>query len=677
MRRNLFICLLLAGITLAIYWPARHYDCIYFDDSYFINETPEINAGLSWHSLAWAFTGVVLANWHPATSLTFLLTHQFWGANPGVEHLVNAVIHALNAALLFLVLTQMMSLRHDGPQQPHGSPPRNANKTVNAAITAMTPQADATWRSAVVAAIFAWHPLRVESVAWIAERKDVLCGFFFLLTLWAYARYAEKSKVHSPESKVFYGLALVFFALALMSKPMAVTLPFVLLLLDFWPLARVRMADGGWRVTGGERGKPSTLNRVKGRDPHETLRPQLSTLVFEKWPFFALAFGVSALAFWLQQTQAAISDFSKVPPDFRLANAVASYLKYLGKTVWPTDLAVIYPHPVDSFTSGSWPGWEVAAGGLVLAGISVLCWQRLTREPWLAVGWFWFLGMMVPVIGIVQVGEQAMADRYTYLPLIGPVIGAVWQLSKWLRTPRFQLPLAMVCAAGLAGLTMRQLGYWQNSILLFNHCIAVTGANPTAEFCLASGYKSAGETNAALTHYRISLALNPNDNQARNQIGLVLMTGGHWAEAEALFDETLLREPGDYFGHISLGQVLSHLGRQSEAIAQLEAALKNKPDGVDALNNLAWTLATCPDANIRDGGRAVQLAERACELTHDQKTVIVGTLAAAYAEAGRFDDAIATAQKACALAAESGETNLLQKNQELLDRYRQHQTARE
>jgi tetratricopeptide (TPR) repeat protein len=646
MRRNLLICLLLAGITLAIYWPARHYGAIYYDDPYFISDTPEINAGLSWHSLAWAFTGVVLANWHPVTNLTFLLTHQFWGANPGVEHLVNAAIHALNAALLFLVLTQMTR---------------------------------ATWRSALVAAIFAWHPLRVESVAWIAERKDVLCGFFFLLTLWAYARYAEKSKVHSPESKVFYGLALGFFALALMSKPMAVTLPFVLLLLDFWPLKRV--ANGEWRVTGGTKGKHSTLNPEKGRGRvaqlYAALRLQLLTLLLEKWPFFALALGFSALTFCLQQSLAAVSDLSKVPPDIRFANAVASYLKYLGKTVWPVDLAMLYPHPADRFTTGPWPWWEVAAGGLVLAGITVLCWRRWRQEPWLAVGWFWYLGMMVPVIGIVQAGEQAMADRYTYLPLIGPVIGAVWQMSKWLRTPRFQLPLAMACAAGLAALTVRQLGYWQNSILLFSHSIAVTGANPSAEFCLASGYKSAGETNVALNHYRISLALNPDDNQAREQIGLLLMAGGHWAEAEALFDETLLRDPGDYGAHINLGQILSQLGRQSEAIAQLEAALQNKPDGVDALNNLAWTLATCPDAKIRDGGRAVQLAEHACELTHDKKTVIVGTLAAAYAEAGRFDEAMATAQKACALAAESGETNLLQKNQGLLEQYRRHQPVRE
>jgi tetratricopeptide (TPR) repeat protein len=646
MRRNLLICLLLAGITLAIYWPARHYGAIYYDDPYFISDTPEINAGLSWHSLAWAFTGVVLANWHPVTNLTFLLTHQFWGANPGVEHLVNAAIHALNAALLFLVLTQMTR---------------------------------ATWRSALVAAIFAWHPLRVESVAWIAERKDVLCGFFFLLTLWAYARYAEKSKVHSPESKVFYGLALGFFALALMSKPMLVTLPFVLLLLDFWPLKRV--TSGEWRVTGGTKGKHSTLNPEKGRGRvaqlYAALRLQLLTLLLEKWPFFALALGFSALTFCLQQSLAAVSDLSKVPPDIRFANAVASYLKYLGKTVWPVDLAMLYPHPADRFTTGPWPWWEVAAGGLVLAGITVLCWRRWRQEPWLAVGWFWYLGMMVPVIGIVQAGEQAMADRYTYLPLIGPVIGAVWQMSKWLRTPRFQLPLAMACAAGLAALTVRQLGYWQNSILLFSHSIAVTGANPSAEFCLASGYKSAGETNVALNHYRISLALNPDDNQAREQIGLLLMAGGHWAEAEALFDETLLRDPGDYGAHINLGQILSQLGRQSEAIAQLEAALQNKPDGVDALNNLAWTLATCPDAKIRDGGRAVQLAEHACELTHDKKTVIVGTLAAAYAEAGRFDEAMATAQKACALAAESGETNLLQKNQGLLEQYRRHQPVRE
>jgi tetratricopeptide (TPR) repeat protein len=659
MRRNIFICLLLAGITLAIYWPARHYGIVYYDDEYFISKTPEINAGLNGHSLAWAFTGVVLANWHPVTNLTFLLTHQFWGENPGVEHLVNAVFHALNAALLFLALTQMTR-----------SP----------------------WRCAVVAALFAWHPLRVESVAWISERKDVLCGFFFLLTLWAYARYAQRvtggkwqvtrikaaaaapdsSRVTRPPAEalakaghasLFYGLALVFFALGLMSKPMIVTLPFVLLLLDIWPLGRV--AGGEWRVTGKKAGKPSTLN------------PQLSTLLLEKWPFFALALGFSALTFWLQQSQAAVSDLSKVPPGIRFANIVASYLKYLGKTVWPADLAVIYPHPANPFTTGAWPWWEVAAGGLLLAGISILCWRRWRQAPWLAVGWFWFLGMMVPVIGMVQVGEQAMADRYTYLPLIGPVISVVWLAGKWLRRPRYQLPLAMACAAGLAALTVHQLNYWQNSILLFSHCIAVTGANPSAEFCLASGLKNAGETNAAMTHYRIALALNPSDNQARDQIGLLLMTGGHWTEAETLFDEVLSREPGDCTAHTALGEILPQLGRPSEAITHLEAALRSKPDGPEALNNLAWMLATGPEGDLRNGPRAVELAERACELTHYQKTIYPGTLAAAYAEAGRFDDAMAAAQKAIALAQENGEKDLLQKNQELLERYRRHQTARE
>jgi tetratricopeptide (TPR) repeat protein len=643
MRRQLFICLLLAGITLAIYWPVRHYGIIYYDDPFFISETPEINAGLNWHSLWWALSGVLVANWHPVTSLSFVVTHTFWGANPGAEHLVNVLFHAANAVLLFLVLNKMSG---------------------------------ATWRSAAVAALFAWHPLRVESVAWISERKDVLCGFFFMLTLWAYARYAQKrSRVEGRGSSagddglaldsrrwtLDYSLALLFFVLGLMSKPMIVTLPFVLLLLDFWPLGRV--ASDGWRVTR-----------------FQMPVPQLSIfkrLLLEKWPFFALAFGLSALTLWVQQTHAAVSDLSKVSPGIRLANAVASYLKYLGKTVWPVDLAVIYPHPADRFATGAWPWWEVAAGGLVLAGISVLCWRRLTQEPWLAVGWFWFLGMMVPVIGIVQVGEQAMADRYTYLPLIGPAISAVWLTGQWLRTPRFQLPLAMAGAAGLAALTLRQLSYWQNSILLFSHCIAVTGANPSAEFCLASGYKFAGETDIALTHYRIALALNPNDNKIRDALGLLLTGGGYWAAAEAFFDETLLREPGDYIAHAILGQILPHLGRQSEAITQLEAALRSNPDGTEALNNLAWTLATGPDAGVRDGKRAVQLAERACRLTDFKQTIFVGTLATACAEAGRFDDAISMAEKACALASAAGEQGLLRKNQELLQLYRAHKPYRD
>ncbi|MGA2787241.1 MAG: tetratricopeptide repeat protein, partial [Verrucomicrobiota bacterium] len=306
-----------------------------------------------------------------------------------------------------------------------------------------------------------------------------------------------------------------------------------------------------------------------------------------------------------------------------------------------------------------------------------LCWRRLKQEPWLAVGWFWYLGMMVPVVGFVQAGEQAMADRYTYLPLIGPAISAVWLMGKWLRPPRIQLPLALAGAAGLAVLTVRQVGYWQNSVLLFSHCIAVTGANPSAEFCLASGYKFAGETNIALTHYRMALALNPKDNQARDILGVMLAGGGHWAEAEALFDETLLRKPEDYIAHITLGEILPHLGRPAEAITHLEAALRSKPEGTEAMNNLAWMLAACPESDLRNGPRAVELAQRACRLTDFKQTMFVGTLAAAYAGDGRFDEAVGTAQKAIALAQKNGEKDLLQKNQELLERYRRHQTAQE
>ena len=292
MRRDLFICLLLAGITLAIYWPARNFDLYRVDDPLFLTETPEIQSGLNGHSVFWAMTGVVAVNWHPVTNLSFVLGHQFWGTNPGAEHLVNVVIHALNAALLFLVLQQMTR-----------SP----------------------WRSAAVAALFAWHPLRVESVAWIAERKDVLSVFFFFLTLWAWTCCVEKSKIQSPKSKVWYGLALVFFALGLMSKAMLVTLPFVLLLLDVWPLQR-------W-------------SRVEGRRSSKTAVSALGSLILEKWPFLVLAATVSVITFMVQHSGAATMSLKMLGSGIRLENVIVSYLRYLAWTFWPANLAPYYSFP--------------------------------------------------------------------------------------------------------------------------------------------------------------------------------------------------------------------------------------------------------------------------------------------------------------------------------------------
>ena len=611
---NYFIALLLAAVTLALYWPAAHFDLIYFDDPLFVTDSPEFSSGVNWHSLAWAWSTVVAANWHPLTNLTFLLTHQFFGANPGAEHLVNASFHAANAALLFLLLLRLTQ---------------------------------APWRSAVAAAIFAWHPLRVESVAWIAERKDVLCGFFFLLALIFYAEFARRSKVRSPKSKVIFGASLLAFALALLSKPMAVTLPFVLLLLDVWPLRRIWNAEFGM----------------------QNLKPLLA----EKIPFFALMLLFCAVTYWVQHDYAAMTPWDKLGLDARVANAISSYVNYVAQLFWPLNLAAIYPFPKDYDVT------ETILKTALLAAISLGFWQQLARRPWLAVGWCWYLGTAVPIIGIIQVGEQAMADRYTYLPLIGPVVALVWTAADFFARRRggkiFLTAAAVLILSALLFLSARQLQFWRNTITLFAHNMAVTPDNASAEFTLGLGFEHAGDTNRALVCYRTAKWIEPRDFQNRRNLANLLARQNHLDAAEAEFDSLLVDNPDDYQNHLGLADVLARQGRADESYFQLNETLRLYPDCVEALNNLAWALATDPRAEVRDGPRAVQLAQRACELTHFEKTIFIGTLAAAQAETGNFDAALATAQRACELAQKNGEPNLRQRNQLLLERYRAHQTA--
>ena len=652
MRRNLVICLLLAGITFALYWPVRNFDLVQYDDPLFLTENLEIQSGLNGHSLHWAMTGVVAANWHPVTSLSFVLGHQLWGTNPGAEHLVNAGFHALNAALLFLVLLQLT-------QSP--------------------------WRSAVVAALFAWHPLRVESVAWIAERKDVLSVFFLFLTLLAWARYAQgRSRVESREPRagsyslaldprrwtLDYYLALVFFALGLMSKAMLVTVPFGLLLLDAWPLGRV--TSDMWQGTKNKKTSPR----------RSTLNAHLSTLLREKWPFFLLATGFSIVTFVVQRGESATPSLAQLGLELRLENVIVSYLRYLAWTVWPANLAAYYSFPFDHhFYLALWPDWAMGMGAVLLAGISVLCLKQIVRRPYLAVGWFWYLGTMVPVIGLVQVGGQGMADRYTYIPLIGPVISLVWLVAeKW---PAKIFPRALFTTLTLAILagcflqTRHQLQFWKNTETLSQHTIDVTGENPRAEYLLGLGLEHKGDIDGAMVHFRNAMTSQPTVTEAFYAMGRLLGQQGRWAEAERTYSAMLANNPEDFTCHLGLVSVLPHLGRTAEAVSHLKTAMQNCPDTPDAMNNLAWTLASSEEAELRDGAQAVKHAERACELTHDRETMMVGTLAAAYAEAGRFDEAIATAQKACTLASESSQQELLNRNQELLELYRQHRPYHE
>ena len=592
MRQKLFISLGLLLAILTVYWQVGQCEFINYDDHEYVAENPRINHGFTSASVTWALTAKVVSNWHPLTVLSHMLDCQLFGLNPHAHHLVNLLFHALNALLLFHVLQK---LTHE------------------------------LWPSAIVAALFALHPLHVESVAWISERKDVLSAFFGLLTIWAYSNYVtsgvwrmtgKTSSRHSSHAARHYVLALLFFALGLMSKPMLVTIPFVLVLLDYWPLRRFN---------------------VKTESGNQETRRFSGTPVIEKIPFFALAAASSLVTMFYQRGAIMSVEYLTIPE--RISNALVSYARYLGKTFWPTKLAIFYPHP------GAWPAWQIASSAVLLAAISVLVIWQIRRRPFLAAGWFWFLGTLVPVIGLVQVGSQSMADRYSYIPLIGIFVMVVWGAKEIFRDmPNIFPALATTTVLiACAVVTFFQVRHWKNSETLFRHTLAVTGRNANAHFSLANALTESGRTDEAMSHLEQALELRPDYAQV----------------------------------HGKIAQLLAARGKTREAIGRYYEALRHKPDLSEALNNLCWTLATSPDDSIRNGSEAVRLGERACEITHWQKTIYIGTLAAAYAEAGRFDDAIRAAEKARAIALETGEKDLAETNSQLLKLYRAGKPFRE
>jgi tetratricopeptide (TPR) repeat protein len=593
------IYLVLLAVTIAIFRPVNHYEFVNYDDVSYVMENPHIQQGLTPATLAWCFRAVVAGNWHPITCLSLLIDHQLFGNNAGGYHLVNLLFHVANTLMLLYVLRQMTG---------------------------------EFWPSAMTAAFFAWHPLHVESVAWVSERKDVLSTFFGLLTIGAYWRYVEKSKVQSPKSKVWYGLALVFFALGLMSKPMLVTLPVILLLLDFWP-----------------------LRRISGLATLFSKRSTAGPLVLEKVPFILLSIASGVATVFTQHEAGAMGEpAQQFSFSARATNALAACVLYLGKTVWPSRLSVFYPRPP------VWPAWQIAGSTVLLLAITFMAISQARRRPFLLFGWLWFLCTLLPVIGLVQVGSQSMADRYMYIPSIGLFVMLAWGVKAFL--PR-QLParliLAVVIGAAMIGClatTSRQLRYWRSSEALFQHTIDVTPPNVMPHVNLGEALIYKGRIDEGIRQLDEALELDLRLTQSIN------------------------RPPNNPFLadlHCRIADVLASKGRIPESIGHYDAALRCQPDLLTALNNFAWILATDRDSTVRNGAKAVQLAERACELTHYQKTIYIGTLAAAYAEAGRFDDAMAMAQKACALAEKSGEPELLKRNQELLELSRAHQPYHE
>ncbi|MGP8244023.1 MAG: tetratricopeptide repeat protein [Bryobacteraceae bacterium] len=516
------VCLLLALATVAVYAQTFRYGYVYYDDDRYVYENPMILAGLSAKGIAWAFTTFYFANWHPLTWLSYLADYQFFGLNAGAEHAVNVAFHAAAAVLLFLALLRMTRRK---------------------------------WRCALVAAIFALHPLHVESVAWIAERKDVLSTFFQMLTLLLYARYVER-----PKPAGYAGVALAY-ALSLLAKPMAVTLPFVLLLLDLWPLGRIDLASVGRSLK----------------------RP-----IWEKMPLFAMSAAASVLTFLAQRSGGAMVSIAALPFTERLANAVVSYLRYAGKAFWPVNLAVLYPFQNPSPEA-------VAMAVVVLIAVTLWAAVEVRPRPYLLVGWLWYVGMLVPVVGLVQVGVQSMADRYTYVPLVGLSMAVVWALGDAVeRRPYLRqaaAAVAVLAVAALAAVAYRQAGYWESSETLFRHTLAVTRRNTIMEGNLGLVLQHEGRRDEAAALFRQTLAYDPDNAGAQTNLGAILADEGKPAEAIALYRGALAADPTYVNAHINLAHELVRVGQFDSAYTEATEALRLKPDSAPAQEDIGVLLA--------------------------------------------------------------------------------------
>jgi len=683
------ICVLLALVTLAAYWQVRHFEFVNYDDPAYVTANPHVFRGLTGENIAWAFTSFQASNWHPLTWLSHMLDCQLFGPRPGGHHLTNLFLHTANTLLLFGLFRKMTG---------------------------------AIWRSALVAAFFAWHPLHVESVAWIAERKDVLSTLFGLLTLTAYAAYAQKSAARTqgssaetpafdlrPLTSVAYWLTLMFFILGLMSKPMLVTLPFVMLLLDFWPLRRMQMRA-------------------------------VRLLILEKIPLFI--FSAAGCALTLRAQNEAILDSGSLPFGARLTNAVISYAAYVRKMIWPVELAVLYPY----HHNASSVVFHLAM--LDVGFIWLLILRMARRSPYLLFGWLWYLGTLVPVIGLVQVGAQSLADRYTYLPLTGIFVMCIWGAADLASRFRYGTTVAgilsVILLAACLCATWGQQKYWHDSVTLFQRDLEVCPeGNPTAHHCLGRALFLKGDDAAAIPHYeevlrllpnlpdgyvsmgnslnrqqkfpeaefhyREAIRLDPTNAEAFKSLGTCLATQMKLEEARINFLMALKFKPDYAQAHTRLGTLLMLQGKAAEALEHLttatkiypdfdegqyylanalveqkrfaeaadhfRAAIKANPDYAVAFNDLAWMLATQVERTRANMIEAISLARQACELTHGTNASHLATLGIAYSESGRFPEAVASAEKAVALARANGEVDLAAQVEKQLTQYRASRSA--
>ncbi|MCG6944214.1 MAG: tetratricopeptide repeat protein [Deltaproteobacteria bacterium] len=526
------VYLLLIFATLVVFHRLPTHDFINLDDNLLVYENPQVLAGFTTEGVIWAFTQYHAEYWHPVTWLSHMLDCQVFGLRPGLHHLTSLLFHLANCVLLLLILRKMTG---------------------------------DLWRSAFVAALFAIHPLHVESVAWVAERKDVLSAFFWFLTIWAYVRYAEQPGLRR------YLLVLLFFGLGLMAKPMVVTLPFVLLLLDYWPLGRLQ------------------LQNVRTVSHIDIPKASVFSLVWEKIPLFALTAVTIIATIAVQGKVGALKSLEAFPLTTRIANALVSCTGYIAKMMWPHNLAVYYPYP------GTIPVWQVAGSGLLLLALSVMVIKAAKNRPFLAVGWLWYLGTLVPVLGLVQVGSQAMADRYTYLSLIGLFIMIAWGvpsiLAGWRHGRTVSVIASVILLLGCMVGTWRQIGYWRNSITLFQHTLQVTTNNHFAHNNLGVALAQDGRLNEAIKQYSEALRIKPDRAEVHNNLGNALAAQGSVDRAVDHYYQALRIDPNNARAYNNLGNLLANQGKMEEAINHYNKALRLEPNYVGAHYNLGIALA--------------------------------------------------------------------------------------
>ena len=561
LRPSVLISLLLLAATFTCYWPVTDHDFLIYDDAQYVTTHPRVSMGLSWANVGWAFTSTDVSNWHPLTWLSFMLDVQLFGLRPGFHHFTSVVFHVANTLLLFFLLKRMT-----GDTGPSG----------------------------LVAALFALHPLHVESVAWIAERKDVLSALFWFLGILAYVGYVGRKTAGR------YLLVVLWFACGLMSKPMVVTFPFLLLVLDYWPLRRFDPP----RLRGVSRRQLTVVGRALGR------------LVVEKLPLFALSAAASVVTFVVQKNSGAVGSVETFSLSARAANAVVAYATYLWKAVWPVRLSVLYPYRIGI------PAWEVLGALAVLVVISAMALIACRSRPYSLAGWLWFLGTLVPVIGVVQVGAQSMADRYTYVPLVGLFIVVSWGLRDLIARCPHRVPLFGIAAAGVASACMVvsriQVSHWRDTVSLFRHALAVTENNPMMHKYLGAILALQGRYSDAVEEYAAALRIKPDYAAALGELGLALACQGKTDEGTELLHQVLRIEPDSAEATYRLGLVAQRSGDAREAEKRFHDALRLRPDYTQAHHMLGRLLlgADRPAEATQHLGEAARLSPGIVDVHH-------------------------------------------------------------